>query len=426
MMKTVYQRNRLSNGVTVASVALPGMESVSIGVWVKVGGRYETHGKAGISHFLEHLLFKGTETRSCTDLKEAIEGIGGSFNAFTGEEFTCYLVKVIGKHLPISIDILSDMVLHATLTDEDIEKERLVILEEIKMEEDIPMHFVHELLNRLLWPHHPLGMELGGTPSTVRSIRRKDLLAYRDFYYNPRNIFVIAAGAVNHRRLVKEVQKHFSAVSGKRPSVFLKVKPHARRIATHFTFRKTAQTHFAIGLPGLRRDHSGQTALGLLNVVLGANMSSRLFQEVRENRGLAYEIGSHVRRYHDTGALVIDAGVDAKKADESVRVILGELEKLKKEWIGREEFNRAKEYYTGQLLLGLEDTTDHMLWIGESLVTLNRITTSKDILKKVSLTKPEDVRAMARLVFQNRGLKLALIGPQKEKDRKRIRKVIRG
>ena len=423
-MSISYERSHLSNGVTVASVRLSGMESVSLGVWVKVGGRYEKAEKAGMSHFLEHLLFKGTETRSCTDLKESIEGIGGSFNAFTGEEFTCYLVKALGRHLPISVEILSDMILHATLPEEEVEKERLVILEEIKMEEDVPMHFVHELLNKLLWPNHPLGMELAGTPATIRSIRRKDLVSFRDFYYNPKNIVVIAAGAVDHRRLVREVRKHFSKVSAKRPSAFLKVKPHPPGIATHFTFKETAQTHLAIGLPALRRDHPKQTALGLLNVLLGANMSSRLFQEVRENRGLAYEIGSHLRRFHDTGALVIDAGVDAKKADESIRVILRELEKLKKERVGREEFRRAKEYYTGQLLLGLEDTMDHMLWVGESLVSLKRITTPTEILRKVSRVKPEEVRSVARSIFQSRALKLALIGPQKEKDRKKIRKAI--
>ena len=423
-MKTVYRRQHLPNGVTIASIELPGMESVSLGIWVKVGGRYEKPKKAGISHFLEHLLFKGTEKRSCTDLKEAIEGIGGSFNAFTGEEFTCYLVKARGKHLPIGIDILSDMILHAILSKEDIEKERMVILEEIKMEEDIPMHFVNELLSNLLWPNHPLGRELAGTPQTVRSIRREDLVAYRNFYYHPRNIFVIAAGAVDHGRLVKEVRKYLSHVPGKRPSTFLKVKHPPLRSATHFAFKETAQTHLALGLPALRRDHPDQTALGLLNIILGANMSSRLFQEVRENRGLAYEIGSHLRRFHDTGALVIDAGVDAKRADESVRVILGELERLKREPVGREEFHRAKEYYTGQLLLGLEDTTDHMLWVGESLVTLNRITTSKEILQKVSKTSIEDVQRMAHRIFQRRSLKLALIGPQKEKDRRKIKEVI--
>lgn len=423
---TEYNRHHLPNGVTIASVRLPGMESVSLGVWVKVGGRYEKKAKAGISHFLEHLLFKGTETRSCTDLKEAIEGIGGTFNAFTGEEFTCYLVRALGKHLSTGVEVLSDMVLHATLTDEDIEKERRVILEEIKMEMDVPMHFVHELLNQLLWPEHPLGMELAGTPETIRALRRRDIVAYRDFYYNPKNIFVIAAGAVDHGRLVREVRKHFSKVSGKRPSFFLKVTRRSPKVAMHFAFKKTAQTHLAMGLPALRRNHPDQRALSLLNVILGANMSSRLFQEVRENRGLAYEIGSHISRFHDTGALVIGAGIDAKKADESVRVILGELEKLKKERVGKEELHRAKEYYRGQLLLGLEDTTDHMLWMGESLVTLNRLMRPKEILNKIARTTPEEMRSIARRIFQNRSLKLALIGPQKEKDRKRIRKVIQG
>lgn len=425
MMKALYRKNTLSNGITIASARLSGMESVSLGIWVKVGGRYEKKQRAGISHFLEHLLFKGTQTRSCTALKQAIEGIGGTFNAFTGEEFTCYLVRALGKHLPIGVEILSDMILRAVLSKEDMEKERMVILEEIKMEMDVPMHFVHEVLNALLWPNHPLGMELAGTPKTVRSIARGDLLSYRDFYYHPRNIFVVASGDIDHRKLVKEVQKYFSKVPGRRPSSFLKVAPRTPRSLTHFVFKETAQTHLALGLPALRRDHPDQHALGLLNIVLGANMSSRLFQEVRENRGLAYEIGSHLRRFHDTGAMVIDAGVDAAKAYESIGVILKELEKLKKERIGREEFHRAKEYYNGQFRLGLEDTTDHMLWVGESLVTLNRIITPGEVLRKVSRTKAEDLQRVARSIFNKHTLKLALIGPQKEKDRNVIRKVVR-
>lgn len=423
-MKTTYRTQHFSNGLTVSSIALPGMESVSLGIWVKVGGRYETPKKAGISHFLEHLLFKGTENRTHTDLKEAIEGIGGTFNAFTGEEYTCYFVKVLGKHLSVGIDILSDMVLRASLQKEEIEKERLVILEEIKMEEDIPAHFVNELLSHLLWPNHPLGTELAGTPKTIRSIRREDLVTFRDSHYHTRNIFVVACGAVRHDHLVREVKNYFLNAPRKRTSVFVKAKPHPPRVAVHFAFKETAQTHLAMGLPALRRGHRDHPTLSILNVVLGANMSSRLFQEVRENRGLAYEIGSHLRRFSDTGALIINAGVDSKKAPESIEVILGELEKLKREKVGREEFRRSKEYYTGQLLFALEDTTDHMIWVGESLVTLNRLVTPKEVLGRIAKTTPAEVMRLAKQVFRKKFLKLALIGSQRKADRKKIRRMV--
>ncbi|MBI4436777.1 MAG: insulinase family protein [Candidatus Omnitrophica bacterium] len=421
-----YLKQRLPNGITIASAKLPGMESVSLGIWVKAGGRYEKKEKAGISHFLEHLLFKGTEARSCTDLKQAIEGIGGSFNAFTGEEFTCYLVKVLGRYLPISVDILSDMVLHATLPEEEIEKERRVILEEIKMEMDMPMHFVNELLNGLLWPRHPLGMELAGTPGTVRAIQRTDLLGYRDFYYHPKNLFVIACGAIRHQQLVEEVRKHLLRIPGKRPSSFRRVNAHPPKASTKFVFKKTAQTHLALGLPGLNRDHPDQYALSLLNVVLGGNMSSRLFHEVRENRGLAYEIGSHLRRFHDTGAFVINAGVDAKKAPESIEVILRELEKVKEEEVSKEELHRAKEYYMGQLCLALEDTSDHMLWIGESLVTMGRAVRPEEVLKKIEGIEPAELKEVARRLFRNDVLQFALIGPQSERERNRMRRILKG
>ncbi|MFH1857341.1 MAG: pitrilysin family protein, partial [Candidatus Omnitrophota bacterium] len=420
-MTARYQKNRLPNGITAASIAMPGMESVSLGMWVKVGGRHETPHKAGISHFLEHLLFKGTEKRSCMDLKQAIEGIGGSFNAFTGEEFTCYFVKVLGRKLSVGFDILSDMILHASLKEEEVEKERMVILEEIKMEQDIPAHRVGEILNRLLWPSHPLGQELTGTPDTIRSLSRKDIVSYRDLYYHPRNLFIVACGAVDHGELLRQVRRHFASVPGKMPSRFVRVKPHPPRMATHFIFKKTAQSHLAIGLPALRRNHPGQPALSLLNVILGANMSSRLFQELRENRGLAYEIGSHLRRYQDAGVLVIGAGVDARKTEESLRVVLQELDNLKKERVAPEEFRRAREYYTGQLLFALEDTTDHMVWLGESLVSLDRVTRPDDLLNKISRVRAEDLKQMARRVFERRSLKLAVIGPHSKKDQRRLR-----
>jgi len=425
-MTIQYLKEKLPNGMTVVSAKLPGMESVSLGIWVKVGGRYEKKEKAGISHFLEHLLFKGTEKRSCADLKQAIEGIGGSFNAFTGEEFTCYLVKVLGKYLPISIEILSDMIFHATLPEEEIEKERMVILEEIKMEMDMPMHFVNELLNTLLWPKHPLGMELAGTPETVRAMRRTDLVDYRNFYYHPKNLFVIACGAVHQRHLVEGVKKHVSRVPGKRPSSFMEVGPRPPKASAKLVFKKTAQTHLALGLPGLKRDHPDQYALSLLNVVLGGNMSSRLFHEVRENRGLAYEIGSHLCRFHDTGAFVINAGVDAKKAPESIKVILGELEKVKSEEISQSELRRAKEYYIGQLLLALEDTSDHMLWMGESLVTLGRTVHPSEAVKKVGGIKAGELKEVARRLFRHDVLQFAAIGPQNEKERRRIKRILLG
>ena len=423
-MKVPYRRTEFDNGLKLVSAHLPAMSSVAVGIWAQVGGRYESKKRAGISHYLEHLLFKGTKTRSCMQIKQAIEGVGGSFNAFTGEEFTCYYVKARAKYLPLSFEILSDMVLHATLANEDVEKERGVILEEIKMEMDIPMHFVNELLNTLLWPNHPLGMELAGTAETVGKIRRSDLVCHRDDYYHPANLFVVAAGALRHEDLLRQARRFFLRFPAKSPSRFEKARVIPKGPVTKFQFKKTAQTHLSIGLHGLPRQHPDEYALGLLHVLLGANMSSRLFQEVRENRGLAYEIGTHLRRFTDTGAFLINAGVEASKTVEAISVILKELKKVARRSVPKAELDRAKEYFIGQTLLALEDTMDHMLWLGEPLVTLNRLYTVEEVLRSVKRVQAGDIRRVAHSIFSQEALHLAMIGPQKDKDRKKIEEVL--
>ena len=422
-MKVTYHRTECDNGLKIVSAPLQGMNSVAVGIWAKVGGRYEVKQKAGVSHYLEHLLFKGTRTRSCMQIKQAIEGVGGSFNAFTGEEYTCYYVKARAKYLSLSTDILSDMVLHATLAEEDVEKERGVILEEIKMEMDIPMHFVNELLSNLLWPGHPLGMELAGTPKTIQGLRRTDILRHRDDYYHPANLFVVAAGAFRHEEVVRLSRRFFHRVPAKTPSRFQKATVTPKGPLTKFQFKKTAQTHLSIGLHGLPRSHPDEYAFALLHIVLGANMSSRLFQEVRENRGLAYEIGTHLRRFTDTGAFVINAGVEAAKTVEALSVILKELGKVIRRPVPKAELDRAKEYFIGQTTLALEDTMDHMLWLGEPLVTLNRLYTQEEVLRSVRRVQPDDIRRVARTLFREKALHLAIIGPQKDKDRKKIEEV---
>ena len=419
-MKVTYRRTELDNGLKIVSAPLQGMNSIAIGIWAKVGGRYEAKQKAGISHYLEHLLFKGTKSRSCMEIKQAIEGVGGSFNAFTGEEYTCYYVKARAKYLSLATEILSDMVLHATLAQEEIEKERGVILEEIKMEMDMPMHFVNELLNGLLWPGHPLGMELAGTPETVGQIRRPDLVGHRDDYYHPANLFVVAAGALRHEEVVRLSRRFFDRIPAKRPSRFQETTVSSKGPVTKFQFKKTAQTHLSIGLHGLPRRHPDEYVLALLHIILGANMSSRLFQEVRENRGLAYEIGTHLRRFTDTGAFVISAGVEATKAAQALCVILKELKKISRSSVPKAELDRAKEYFIGQTTLGLEDTMDHMLWLGEPLVTLDRLYTSEEVLRAVKRVEPGDLRRVARALFREKALHLAIIGPQNGKDRKKI------
>lgn len=399
---------------------MPKMESVSVGIWIGCGGRYEDAKRAGISHFLEHIVFKGTKKRTGRELKQAIEGIGGSFNGFTAEEFTCYLVKVLNKHMPLALDVLSDMALNPLLKREDIERERGVILEEIRMYRDIPMHFVHEILDSLLWPGQPLGMPLAGTAESVSSITRDMLRDYKNAHHNPSNMIIVVTGAFKEGSLVPIITRFFKKISKGAQSSFLPARASQVKAQAKIVFKKTEQMHVALGVHSFKRNHPDRYALSLLNIILGGNMSSRLFHELREKRGLAYEIGSQVKRYKDAGAFIVHAGIDNKKLIETVELILKELSLMKKALVKDDEFNRAKEYYRGQLLLALEDTMDYMLWLGEGFILHDRLRTPNEILKQVDKVTPHDLRRVANKVFNTRDLNLALIGPIEDKMRKKI------
>ena len=407
----MYKKTRLANGLAIINHVMPKMQSVALGIWIKVGGRYESAKLKGIAHFLEHLSFKGSRRYSCRKIKESIEGVGGSLNGFTSEELTCYLVKLPAGYLDLALDILSDMVMSPILLEEEIKKERTVIIEEIKMYKDLPQSYVHELLDELLWPNHPLGMTISGTVESVSNIKKEDLSLFRKQYYTPENIVVSAAGLLGHNKFIQKVEKQFCGLKNQKTNAFSEVKEEQDKPKFNLLAKDTEQTHLALGFHSFKRDHPLKHAVGLLHVILGANMSSRLFNEIREKRGLAYEIGSQVKRFQDTGAFVVHAGIDNHKVAEAIKLILQELSMAKDKLVSLDEFKRAKEFYLGQLLLALEDTLDHMLWIGESTVTLDRTFTLPEIIKEVNKIKREDIREVARYIFKEKSLNLALIGP---------------
>jgi predicted Zn-dependent peptidase len=407
----MYKKTVLHNGLRIISHPMPRMRSVALGIWIKVGGRYESSQNKGVSHFLEHLLFKGSKKFSHRKIKESIEGKGGSLNGFTSEESTCYLAKIPARHLGSAWDVLSDMVLHPLLPAQEVEKERAVILEEIKMYKDQPQVYVYDLLEGLLWPRQPLGMPIIGTVDSVTQIKREEIRSFKNRFYTPLNIVISAAGQFKHEKLVRVAQKTFAHITEKDASDFIKIRECQKAPSLKIFHRETEQTHMALGFHSLARSHPLRHALGLLHIVLGANMSSRLFNELREKRGLAYEIGTLVKRYLDTGVFLVHAGIDNSKALEAVKLILAQLKICKKELISKEEFKRAKEFYLGQLMLALEDTLDHMLWIGEYTTCLDRVYTPREIIKLVYQVKREDVREVARNIFQERKCNLALIGP---------------
>ena len=418
----MYALDVLDNGLKVMDEPMAHMESVAIGIWIRAGGRYEDRRQSGISHLLEHLLFKGTESRDTMAIKQEIEGRGGSFNGFTSEEHTCYLVKVLAKDAGLGVDILSDMVLRPRMDAAEIEKEKNVIIEEINMYKDIPAHHVHEILAEMMWPDQPLGMPLAGTAESVRSITREALVAYRDAYYSPRNMLLIAAGRTAAPEILAEARKYLRQAAGGKTSRFAAVDVKQAAPRTLITAKETEQTHVALGLHTVDRFHPDKHVVSVINVLLGANMSSRLFHIVRDEMGLCYEISSSVRRYEDCGAFTVSAGVEEKKLVRALDVILKELKRMTSEAVGAEELQRAKEYYKGQLLFALEDTMSHMLWLGEKVIAGEKDISVKDIIAKIEKVSADDIMRVSAALFRQDNLNLAVIGPVK--DDKKVKEAL--
>jgi len=403
---------------------MPHMKSVSCGIWIRAGGRYEKKENCGISHFLEHLLFKGSYKRSARELKESIEGIGGQLNGFTTEEFTCYFVKIIHERLDLTVDILSDMVLNPKLSEEDLELERKVIMEEIKMYLDQPSHYVHDLLNEILFFEHPLGMPLAGTLESIKTISREDIISYKNKFYNPSNIIFAGCGSIDFKRFKDDIILSFSKIDSSYPSRFTRVNKSKEGPKFRIFFKETEQTHLCLGTYAPSRNSHKRFATSLLNIILGGNMSSRLFQELREKQGLAYDIGSCFRRYSDVGSFVISAGVGNKRLEEAIIAILGELRKIKNQPPKNEELRRAKEFYTGQLLISLEDTLDHMIWLGENIAADARLYTVSEVIELINKVSPEEITDIASEIFKDGFLRAALIGPHREKKAKNIKDIL--
>lgn len=419
----MHKIDSIDNGLRVATLPMDQMESVAIGVWIRAGGRFENKSNSGISHLLEHLLFKGTANRDMITIKQEIEGRGGSFNGFTSEEHTCYLVKVLSKDAGLGLDILSDMVLNPKLAEEEIVKEKDVIVEEINMYKDMPSHYVHEILAEEMWPDQPLGLPLAGTVESVRSINRSDIASYKDTYYNPKNMLVTAVGKIDGSAVAALARKYFAKAVSKDAPDFVKVAIKQNSPIVKVTSKDTEQTHVAIGVHAVDRFHPDKHVVSLINIILGANMSSRLFHIIRDEMALCYEISSSIRRYADCGAFIVSAGVDNKKLVKAVEVILKELCRIKREPVSSEELRRAKEYYRGQLLFALEDTMSRMLWFGEKAISGEKDFDPKSLLAKTESVTVEDIMRVADGMLKDERLNLAVIGPVKSD--KELRKAFR-
>lgn len=407
------QIHKLKNDMQVVAAPLKERKSISVGIWTRVGARNESAKTSGVSHFLEHLVFKGTKTRTANDIKESVEGVGGSLNAFTSEEYTCFYARCAERNFDRVFDVLADMVLNATLKKEDIEKERGVILEEIKMTQDHPSELADELLSEIVWANHALGRPIAGTLDTVSAISEDEIRGHRDYFYEPGSLLVAAAGAIDEKKLIKITESFFSSrkpLNNKHKFDLFKKDQKTPQLKT--LDKKTEQTHLALGLHGVPKNDPMEYAVDILHVLLGGNMSSRLFNEVREERGLAYEISTFIRKYDETGLFGVNAGVDNAKAGECLEVVIHELNKIMEELVPDAELQRAKEFYLGQLDLGLESTMNQMLWIGESAMSLGRIRTYAEVEREIRKITPEKIRDCARLLFKTPHLNLAIVGPQ--------------
>lgn len=420
----MYEKSILDNGLRLVTHKMPERSSAALGIWIGVGGRYEEKKNKGIAHLIEHLSFKGTKKYSAKAIKEKIEGVGGSLNAFTSEEFTCYLTKIIAKRLPLALEVLSSMILEPLFAEKDLEKEKSVILEEIKMYRDLPQAYVNELLDELLWPEHPLGMNLAGTMESVSAMKRAQVVDFQNMFYHPENIVVSVSGDIEHKSIDAHVSEVFKKAKPRedvrcKKAIVSQDKPRAA-----FFYKDTEQSHLAMGYHAYRREHPDRHAVGLLHIIMGANMSSRLFNEVREKKGLAYEIGTHPRYFYDTGAFFIHAGVDNYKVTAAITTIVKEFSKITKNPVKKSEFSRAKEYYTGQLLMSLEDTLDHMVWMGEQETALRRIKSVREILDEINKVTIDDLQRVAQDIFRNDNFSLAVIGPQKPEVQAKIQDVL--
>jgi predicted Zn-dependent peptidase len=411
-------RTVLPDGVRVVTEAMPGVRSVSVGVWVPVGSRDETPALAGTSHFLEHLLFKGTKTRSALDIAAAMDAVGGEFNAFTEKEHTCYYATVLDRDLPLAVDIISDVVLHACVTAQDIEVERGVVLEEIAMRDDDPSDLVFDEFATALYGDTPLGRPILGSVESIASLARGQIYGYYSRRYRPAQMVVSVAGNLTHRDAVRLVRRAFAdggdrSQSRSRRARTEKALVPARPIAV--VSDDTEQANLVLGMSGLSRHDPRRFAVGVLSAALGGGMSSRLFQRIREERGLAYSVYSFANGYHDTGQFGVYAGCQPGKTDEVLTLMRAELDAAARGDLSAAEIERGKGQMRGSVVLGLEDSSARMTRIGKSELSYGDVLGLDQLLARIDAVTPADVAEVAGELL-TRPRCLTVVGPFGEHD----------
>ncbi len=406
--QTSVRKSTLSNGIRVLTEPIPQFSSATIGIWVENGSRYESPAQNGISHFLEHMLFKGTERRSAFEVAEEIESLGGSLNAFTGREVTCYHAKVLSEHLPVAVDVLSDIFLNSTFADEEVERERTVILAEISEVEDAPDQHVQVLFDEKFWPGDPLSRPICGTADTVRDMGHDDFVAFVGERYRPDRIVISAAGGVDHDWLVGEVEKSFGHLEGTVDRPPQSLPQPTLQLGVHQ--KPLEQVQMMLGLPGLSAVDDDRYAAFVLNTALGDGMSSRLFQEVREKRGKAYSIYSYLDAFSNAGSFGVYAALGAESVMEVIEIIRAELTKLEREGLPPKELERSKNQIKGGMLLSLESTAARMRRLAVNEIFFGRNIEPDEVAASISAVTGDDVLAMAGRLFREGPMAAALLG----------------
>jgi len=410
----VYQISQLDNSFRIVTSTMPHTRSVCVAVFIGTGSRYESDERAGISHFIEHLCFKGTQRRATSkEISEAIEGVGGIINAATDKELTIYWCKVARPHFALAVDVLSDILANSKFDPADIERERQVIIEEINMGLDSPQQRVDMLIDEILWPEHPLGRDIAGTKDVVSSLTRQNIFDYLGLHYLANNMVVAVAGDISHEEALDTLREAFQRWQVKPPQAFAAASNNQLQPRFQSEYRDLEQAHLCLALPGLPLNHPDRFSLDLLNVVLGEGMSSRLFMEIREKRGLAYAIHSYVGHHLDSGCLIIYAGVDPRNLSTAVEAILEELSRLKDK-VPEVELTKAREMSKGRLLLRMEDTRSVAGWMGGQELMQGKILTVDEVVSIVDSIQSDDLLRVAEQVIVADKLNLAVVGPVKE------------
>jgi predicted Zn-dependent peptidase len=414
MQKTTSQPREietttLPNGVRVLSETMPHVRSVSVGLWVGIGSRRESAEQNGLSHFIEHMVFKGTSKRSAEDIARSVDSIGGNLDAFTSKELVCFNTKVLDEHLALSFDVLSDLVLNPLFREEDMVKEKGVILEELKMDEDNPDYLVHEIFSSNFWKDHPLGKPILGTRDTVKRFDRAMMEGYYRDAYSPANLVITAAGNLTHKTLADLARDYFSDMKPRSPMPAERAPQTHARIALR-NKKSLEQVHVCLGVPSYPVPHEDRFTCYVMNTLLGGGMSSRLFQNIRERQGLAYAVFSELNPYRDTGCLSVYAGTSIESVRQVIESILREFQQLKQERITDEELRRAKDHLKGSLMLSLESTSSRMSNLARQEMYFHRFFTLDELVESIEAVTAEDVQRIAQTFFDQKHIGLTVLG----------------